>query len=317
MRTSSRVIDDTEGDVMDIALGSLRARQTPMLKVEGLSWILDENLRPAIVAGYGTDDPEKMSSIHHIIKFHVRRVPIFNVVSAMVDYAVKHTRVATPNVIIFDGKIPAQDIKTARDYLAHQYTAYVLDVAEAFRSRGLKVPPVDEFEQVPAAKGKGKGHKIVTKHRTTKTFLKARVAKKARNLKAKKHVRFTVDEDDDDGPVRRLTPTRKEVTATLCADGKNVQSSSERADSLMDDTTPNHFVYKRTAEGLALVFGPDAPVNSVEGCLGLSSATSMIEAASDVDMSGQNNWSFGSDNKSILDDQRGACAAQEDLFVPG
>jgi len=41
----------------------------------------------------------------NIIKFHFRKRPIFNVVSAMEDYAVKHTRVATPNVVIFDERI--------------------------------------------------------------------------------------------------------------------------------------------------------------------------------------------------------------------
>ncbi|CAD0042509.1 unnamed protein product [Aureobasidium pullulans] len=164
---------------MDIALGSLRARKIPLLKVEGLSWILDQNLRPAIVVGYGTNDPEKMSSIHHIIKFHVRKRPIFNVVSAMEDYAVKHTRVATPNVVIFDEKIPAADITSARHYLQGQYIDFVLDVATAFRSRGLEVPLIDGFEEDVGDKGKGKGKtKIAAKPKVKVT--KTKVGKKAR-----------------------------------------------------------------------------------------------------------------------------------------
>lgn len=41
----------------------------------------------------------------NIIKFHFRKRNIFNVVSAMEDYAVKHTHVATPNVVISDERI--------------------------------------------------------------------------------------------------------------------------------------------------------------------------------------------------------------------
>jgi hypothetical protein len=186
---------------MDIAIGSLRARNTPMLKVEGLYWILDQNLRPAIVAGYGTNDPEKMSSIHQIIKFHVRgvprrRVPIFNVVSTIDDYAVKHTRVATPSVVLYDEKIPASTIKAARNYLEGQYIDYVLDVAEAFRGRGFEVPPVAQFEFI-AEKAKKKA-KVV----------------KAKAIKSNKRMRFITEEDDEDGPVRCLTPIKKQVRSS-------------------------------------------------------------------------------------------------------
>ena len=225
---------------MDIALGSLRARHTPMLKVEGLSWILDENLRPAIVVGYGTDDPEKMSSIHHIIKFHVRKRPIFNVVSAMEDYSVKHTRVATPNVVLFDEKIPALDILTARDYLEAQYIDYVLDVVNAFCGRGYEVPPVAQFE-IKADVGKAKKKKA------------AKILK-AKALKSKKRARILIEEDDEDGPLRCLTPIRKQASV-----------QPERADSLMGEisSSPN-FTYKDTADGLTLVIDPDTPINSIE-----------------------------------------------------
>ncbi|KAI5246619.1 hypothetical protein E4T43_02680 [Aureobasidium subglaciale] len=322
MGSSNKVTDDAEGNVMDIALGSLRARKIPMLKVENrLHWILDENLRPAIVVGYGTDDPEKMSSIHHIIKFHVRKRPIFNVVSAMVDYAVKHTRVATPNVVIYDDKIPGHDIMTARNFLEDQYNNYVVDVAEAFRGRGLKVPLVDEFEDVPTTK-KGKGQKVITKHKT-KMLPRGRVAKKTKTPKAHKRVRFIVDEEDDeDGPIRRLTPTRTVANTeelqieNACADKHGVQSSSERADSLMSNSPSDQFVFKQTAEGLALVFSPDTPLNSTEDHFGLGTPTSMVEDTSGSDMLSKTAWSFSPCDSSMLD-QRSACPAQKDLFLSG
>jgi len=227
---------------MDIALGSLRARNTPMLKVEGLYWIIDENLRPAIVVGYGTDDPEKMSSIHHIIKFHVRKRPIFNVVSAMEDYSVKHTRVATPNVVLFDEKIPAPDIKAARDYLEAQYKDYVLDVVEAFRGRKFEV----QFGIEADVKKAKKKAKIV----------------KARAVKPKKFARAIVEDDDEDGPLRCLTPIRKYASA-----------QPERADSLMGEAGSPNFTYKSSADGLTLVIDPDVPINSIEdGGHGLSTS---------------------------------------------
>lgn len=259
---------------MDIALGSLRARKTPMLKVEGLSWILDENQRPAIIVGYGTDDPEKMSSIHHIIKFHVRKVAIFNVVSAMEDYAVKHTRVATPNVLIFDEKIPEPNIKAARRYLEGQYRDFVVDVAEAFRGRGFDVPVVDGFELEPARKLKRK----------------AKVVKKAKANKSTKRVRFIIEEDDEDGPVRCLTPTKKHASV-----------EPERADSIMGESidSPN-FTYKETADGLTLVVDPDTPISSVEICHGLGTPNS----SDDTTCVPKSNWSFAT------------CTAQNVLFEP-
>ncbi|KAI4748833.1 hypothetical protein E4T50_00832 [Aureobasidium sp. EXF-12298] len=275
MGAQSKVIDDVRGSVMDIALGSLRARKTPMLKVEGLSWILDNNLRPAIIVGYGTDDPEKMSSIHHIIKFHVRKVPIFNVVSAMEDYGVKHTRVATVNVLIYDEKIPEPNIKAARRYLAGQYTSFVVDVAEAFRGRGFEVPTVAEFEVEPAKSSKKK----------------AKVVKKTRAVKPNnKRVRFMIEEDDEDGPVRCLTPTKKRASV-----------EPERADSIMGEpaASPN-FTYKDTVDGLTLVVDPDTPMNSVEICHGLGTPVSN----DDTTCVPEGNWSFAT------------CTAQNALFEP-
>lgn len=229
---------------MDIALGSLRARKTPMLKVEGLSWILDQNLRPAIIVGYGTNDPEKMSSIHHIIKFHVRERPIFNVVSAKEDYSVKHTRVATLSVVIYDEKIPEPNIRAARDYLEDQYKSFVVDVAEAFRGRGFEVPPVDKFE-IETVTSKSK--------------------KKAKGIKRNnKRVRLVIEEDDEDGPIRCLTPRKKRASV-----------EPQRADSMMGESVGSpKFIYKETADGLTLVVDPDTPVNSVEVCHGLGTPTS-------------------------------------------
>lgn len=259
---------------MDIALGSLRARQTPMLKVDGLSWILDNNLRPAIIVGYGTDDPEKMSSIHHIIKFHFRKRPIFNVVSAMEDYAVKHTRVATPSVVIYDEKIPASTILAARNYLEDQYKSFVIDVAEAFRGRGFDVPAVDKFEFEPVKKKKKK----------------AKVVKKTKPAKSNhKRVRFVIEEDDEDGPVRCLTPTKK------------ASVEPERADSIMCESVDSlNFTYKDTADGLTLVVDPETPVNSVEVCHGLVTPVSNDEITSVT----EGNWSFAT------------CTAQDALFEP-
>ncbi|KAK6008685.1 hypothetical protein QM012_000588 [Aureobasidium pullulans] len=280
MGAQSKVIDDVRGSVMDIALGSLRARKTPMLKVEGLSWILDENLRPAIIVGYGTDDPEKMSSIHHIIKFHVRNVPIFNVVSAMEDYAVKHTRVATPNVLIFDEKIPETNIKAARNYLCGQYRSFVVDVADAFRGRGFDVPVVDGFEREPAKKNKKK----------------AKVIKKTKAAKpSNKRVRFQIVEDDEDGPVRCLTPIKKRAS-------HEPESEPERTDSIMGESvsSPN-FSYKETADGLALVVNPDTPVKSVEICHGLGTPPVSND---DTSCAPEGNWSSAT------------CTAQNTLYEP-
>lgn len=276
---------------MDIALGSLRARRTPMLKVEGLYWILDENLRPAIVVGYGTDDPEKMSSVHHIIKFHFRKRPIFNVVSAMDDYSVKHTRVATPNVVLYDEKIPAPNIKAARDYLERQYIDYVLDVVDAFRGRGFEVPPVAQFE-IRADVGKAKKKAKI---------LKAKA--KAKTVKPKKFARVIVEDDDEDGPVRCLTPIRKQASV-----------QPERANSLMAEVGSANFTYKETADGLSLVIDPDIPLNSIEkdrdesstslksidnsGC-GLNTPISLDDTGTEL----QNSWAS-------------ACTAQEALFEP-
>lgn len=270
---------------MDIALGSLRARNTPMLKVEGLYWILDENVRPAIVVGYGTNDPEKMSSIHHIVKFHFRKVPIFNVVSAMEDYSVKHTRVAYPNVVLYDEKIPASDIKTARKYLTAQYNDYVLDVVGAFRDRGFDVPTVAEFE-IKADVGKAKK--------------KAKIVK-ARAVKPKKFARTIVEDDDEDGPLRCLTPIRKYASI-----------QPERADSLMGEVGSPNFTYKETADGLSLVIDPDIPLNSIEDaghgpstfkstedCPGLSTPISMNDTACD-----------------LLNSSPTVCTAQQALFEP-
>ncbi|CAD0110054.1 unnamed protein product [Aureobasidium uvarum] len=276
---ANKVIDDVQGSVMDIALGSLRARNTPMLMVEGLYWILDANLRPAIIAGYGTNDPEKMSSIHHIIKFHVRQVPIFNVVSAMEDYAVKHTRVATVNVVIYDEKIPASDIVAARGYLTGQYMSYVLDVAAAFRNRGFEVPTVAQFETEPATKGKTKS--------TSKT--KVTKAKKAKPAKLNKRVRFIVEEDEEDGPIRCLTPIRKQPASV---------ELPERSDSPMGDTPSPNFAY--TANGLTLVVDADTPIKSVEYCPELSTPISLNETPSAPD----GTWSFAT------------CTAQNALFQP-
>ncbi|KAH0277981.1 hypothetical protein KCU91_g2819, partial [Aureobasidium melanogenum] len=275
MGAQSKVIDDVKGSVMNIALGSLRARKTPMLKVEGLSWILDNNLRPAIIVGYGTDDPEKMSSIHHIIKFHFRKRPIFNVVSAMEDYAVKHTRVATPSVVIYDEKIPASTILAARNYLEDQYKSFVIDVAEAFRGRGFEVPIVDEFELEPVKKSKKKANKVVKKTKPAKP--------------SHKRVRFVIEEDDEDGPVRCLTPTKK------------ASVEPERADSIMCESagSPN-FTYKDTADGLTLVVDPDTPVNSVEVCHGLGTPVSNDDASCVPEFK----WPFAT------------CTAQDALFEP-
>jgi len=266
---------------MDIALGSLRARNTPMLKVEGLYWIIDANLRPAIVVGYGTKDPEKMSSIHHIIKFHVRQCPIFNVVSAMEDYAVKHTRVATVNVLLFDEKIPAPNIRAARDYLQRQYIDYVVDVVDAFRGRGFEV----QFETKPAV---GKSKK------------KARILKK-KAIKPKKFARTIVEEDDEDGPLRCLTPIRKQASV-----------QPECADSIMCEAGSSDFTYKHSADGLTLVVDADIPINSIEddhelntsiksteNCYGFTTPISMDDTTCDL----QNNWST-------------ACTAQQALFEP-
>jgi hypothetical protein len=258
---------------MDIALGSLRARRTPMLKVEGLYWILDQNVRPAIVVGYATNDPEKMSSIHHIIKFHVCQLPIFNVVSTMEDYSVKHTRVATPNVVLFDEKIPATTIIEARGYLAGQYTSYVLDVAKAFRKRGFEVPPVAQFE-VDIQKAKKK-FKVVKANATGKA-------------KLNKPLRYIIEEDDEDGPVRCLTPIRKQV------------SFPERADSIIGEVgrSPD-FTYKNSADGLTLVLDADTPIDSIEYHHGLSTPTSIENTSSDM----QKDWSA-------------TCSAQSALFEP-
>jgi hypothetical protein len=262
---------------MDIALGSLRARHTPMLKVEGLYWILDQNVRPAIVVGYATNDPEKMSSIHHIIKFHVRQLPIFNVVSTMEDYSVKHTRVATPNVVLFDEKIPATTIIEARGYLAGQYTSYVLDVAEAFRDRGFEVPLVAQFE-VDIQKPKRKS-KVV------KTKAKAKLNRRLRPM--------IVEEEDEDGPVRRLTPIRKHV------------SFPERADSIIGEVSRSpDFTYKDSADGLTLVLDADTPINSIEvdsieDRQGLTTPISIENTSVDL----QKDWSV-------------ACSAQSGLFEP-
>ncbi|KAI4727625.1 hypothetical protein E4T49_04594 [Aureobasidium sp. EXF-10728] len=272
---SSKVIDDVQGSVMDIALGSLRARKTPMLKVEGLYWILDEGLRPAIVVGYGTDDPEKMSSIHHIIKFHVRKVPIFNVVSAMEDYAVKHTRVATPNVIIYDDSIPASTNLEARNYLEAQYRSYVLDVVEAFDGRGFKV----DFEVDPA--GKKKKTKVSKASKVKKT-------KPAKPAKLNKHVHFIVEEDEEDGPVRCLTPIRKQASV----------ESPGSSDTIMCNAPSSNFAY--TANGLTLVVNPDTPINSVECCPGLSTPVSSKDNTPIAD----GTWSFAT------------CTAQDALFEP-
>ncbi|TIA52445.1 hypothetical protein D6C83_04483, partial [Aureobasidium pullulans] len=302
MGVSNKVTDDNEGNVMDIALGSLRARKIPLLKVEGLSWILDQNLRPAIVVGYGTNDPEKMSSIHHIIKFHFRKRPIFNVVSAMEDYAVKHTRVATPNVVIFDEKIPAADITSARHYLQGQYIDFVLDVATAFRSRGLEVPLIDGFEEDVGDKGKGKGKgktKIAAKPKVK--VAKTKIGKKA---KVHKRVSFLIEDDEDDGPIRRLTPIRsqpvfqgKSQAGGPSAD-ESGQSSSERADSVMGEfssrvsspiTLKSTF---KTSAGLTQVIDPDTPMHSVEG-YGLQTPTSSIDGKSgDIDMLSEDPWSL-------------------------
>ncbi|CAD0087246.1 unnamed protein product [Aureobasidium vineae] len=267
---SNKVIDDVQGSVMDIALGSLRARKTPMLKVEGLYWILDEGLRPAIVVGYGTDDPEKMSSIHQIIKFHVRKRPIFNVVSAMEDYAVKHTRVATPSVVTYDEKIPASTNLAARNYLEAQYRDYVVDVVEAFRGRDFKV----DFEVEPAGKKKTKVTKISK-------------VKKAKPAKLNKRVRFIVEEDEEDGPIRCLTPIRKQAGV----------ESPERSDSVMGDAPSPNFAY--TANGLTLVVDPNTPINSIECCPGLSTPVSFNDNTSNPDT-----WSFAT------------CTAQDALFEP-
>jgi hypothetical protein len=266
---------------MDIALGSLRARHTPMLKVEGLYWILDQNVRPAIVVGYATNDPEKMSSIHHIIKVHVRQLPIFNVVSTMEDYSVKHTRVATPNVVLFDEKIPATTIIEARGYLAGQYTSYVLDVAKAFRDRGFEVPFVAQFE-VDIQKPKRKS-KVV------KTKAKAKLSKR---------LRYIIEEDDEDGPVRCLTPIGKQV------------SFPERANSIIGEVGRSpKFTYKDSADGLTLVLDADTPINSievnsievdsVEDCHGLSTPVSIENTSFDM----QKDWSA-------------ACSTQSALFEP-
>jgi hypothetical protein len=272
------------GSVMDIAIGSLRARNTPMLKVEGLYWILDQNLRPAIVAGYGTNDPEKMSSIHQIIKFHVRgvprrRVPIFNVVSTIDDYAVKHTRVATPSVVLYDEKIPASTIKAARNYLEGQYIDYVLDVAEAFRGRGFEVPPVAQYEFI-----------------AEKVKKKAKVVK-AKAIKSNKRMRFITEEDDEDGPVRCLTPIKKQVRFQP---ERTDSIQSERADSIMGEAgrSPD-FTYKDSADGLTLVVDPDTPIDSVEDRYGLSTPISIENTGRDS----QNDWSA-------------AFSAKGDLFEP-
>ncbi|KAI4720595.1 hypothetical protein E4T48_03157 [Aureobasidium sp. EXF-10727] len=274
---SSKVIDDVQGSVMDIALGSLRARKTPMLKVEGLYWILDEGLRPAIVVGYGTDDPEKMSSIHHILKFHVRKRPIFNVVSAMEEYAVKHTRVATPNVAIYDGNIPASTNLEARNYLEAQYRSYVVDVVEAFRGRGFDV----EFKVEPAGKRKTKASKASRASKVSKV-------KKTKPAKLNKRVHFIVEEDEEDGPVRCLTPIRKQASV----------ESPGSSDPIMCDAPSSNFAY--TANGLTLVVNPDTPINSVECCPGLSTPVSSKDNTPIAD----GTWSFAT------------CTAQDALFEP-
>ncbi|TIA42646.1 hypothetical protein D6C78_00891 [Aureobasidium pullulans] len=327
MGVSNKVTDDNEGNVMDIALGSLRARKIPLLKVEGLSWILDQNLRPAIVVGYGTNDPEKMSSIHHIIKFHFRKRPIFNVVSAMEDYAVKHTRVATPNVVIFDEKIPAADITSARHYLQGQYIDFVLDVATAFRSRGLEVPLIDGFEEDVGDKGKGKGKgktKIAAKPKVK--VAKTKVGKKA---KVHKRVSFLIEDDEDDGPIRRLTPIRsqpvfqgKSQAGGPSAD-ESGQSSSERADSVMGEfssrvsspiTSKSTF---KTLAGLTQVIDPDTPMHSVEG-YGLQTPTSSIDGKSgDIDMLSEDPWSLNGCGSTMAPPKHpGTYTAHEGLFEP-
>ncbi|KAI4740329.1 hypothetical protein E4T50_09237 [Aureobasidium sp. EXF-12298] len=289
MGTSGKVIDDVQaGSVLDIALGSLRARNTPMLKVEGLYWILDENLRPAIVVGYGTKDPEKMSSIHHIIKFHVRQRPIFNVVSAMEDYSVKHTRVATPNVVLFHEKIPATNILAARNYLEGQYINYVLDVIDGFRDRKYEVPTVAQFE-IKAEINKAKKKK-------------AAKALKAKASKSTKRARFAIEEDDEDGPLRCLTPIRKLA---------NVQP--ERADSMMGEVgnspSPN-FTYQDSADGLTLVIDPDTPINSIEDGHELSTSDKSIEDCHGLSTPISMNDTVMQNSGST------ACTAQEALFEP-
>jgi hypothetical protein len=271
---------------MDIAIGSLRARNTPMLTVEGLHWILDQNLRPAILVGYGTDDPEKMSSIHQIIKFHYRKRPIFNVVSTMEDYAVKHTRVATPSVVLFDEKIPATNILAARNYLEGQYIDYVLDVAEAFRGRGFEVPCVAQFEL--------NNSKIKKKAKVVKAKAVKPNAVKPNAVKPNKRMRTVTEEDDEDGPVRCLTPIRKQVRFQP---ERTDSIQSERADSIMGEVgrSPD-FTYKDSADGLTLVVDPDTPINSVEDGHGLSTPISIENTGRDL----QNDWSAAFSGKGDL-----------------
>lgn len=249
---------------MDIALGSMRARKIPMLKANGLHWILDQNVRPAILVGYGSDDPEKMSSIHHIIKFHYRKRPIFNVVSAMEDYSVKHTRVATPNVAIFDDRIPVKEPRAARDFLQEQYIDLVVDIAKAFRERGLEVPPVDQFESgFESGAGKKTKTKVVANPKARSAKARAKVATAKKN----KRVRFIteIEDDEEDGPIRRLTPIKKHAPATQSAS----QKSPERQDSIMTDAcVKNEFgspICTSTIEGcLMLDLDKDTPMPSIE-----------------------------------------------------
>jgi hypothetical protein len=225
-----------------------------------------------------------MSSIHQIIKFHYRKRPIFNVVSTMEDYAVKHTRVATPSVVLFDEKIPATNILAARNYLEGQYIDYVLDVAEAFRGRGFEVPCVAQFE-LNTSKIKKKAKVVKTK------------AVKTKAVNPNKRMRTVTEEDDEDGPVRCLTPIRKQVRfQPECPDS----NQSERADSIMGEVgrSPD-FTYKDSADGLTLVVDPDTPINSVEDCHGLSTPISIENTGRDL----QNDWSA-------------AFSAKGDLFEP-
>ncbi|KEQ82530.1 hypothetical protein M438DRAFT_357075 [Aureobasidium pullulans EXF-150] len=125
-----------------------------------------------------------MSSIHYIIKFYFRKRPIFNVASIIEDYAIKHTRIATPNVVIFDKKIATTNITLA--------------------SRSLEVPLINSFKEDIGDKGKGKGKtKIIAKSKVKVT--KTKVGKKA---KVYKRVSFLIEDDKDNGPIRRLTLIR-------------------------------------------------------------------------------------------------------------
>jgi hypothetical protein len=243
-----------------------------MIQAGGLTWIIDTNGRPAIIAGYATTDAEKMSSPDQIIKFHFRERPTFNVVSTMVDYAVKHTRVGMPQVKIFDDEIPTKfrtDNKTTQDYLMHIYRQFVVKVANAFRELKVVVPPVEPFEE--SSLPQKSATKLKSRANVTqggKISKRSKVSKKAKAPGLSDRYRSILEEDEDDGPMRCLTPIRKTAAATLADAVKK-----EHPDSAAN------YTLEETEDGVTIVLDQDTPMPSTEDWPGLFVPDDAVEGA--------------------------------------